>query len=175
MVHAIGWMAAASWSTQLVTWTCTIIVARLLAPSDFGVIAMANLFLGLDALVSEFGLGAAVIAMPELSEDQVSHLNTVSVVSGMVLFAFSCAVAYPLGEFFGVPQLPAVVIAMSATFAVTSLKTVPDALLQRELRFKLLAKIQAAQALSYAASTVAAAALGAQYWSLVIGCGGRRN
>ena len=72
----------------------------------------------------------------------------------------SCAVAIPLGQFFRAPQLPLVVVAMSATFLITSFKTVPLALLQRELRFKPLALIDLSQALVVALSMVGCAALG---------------
>jgi PST family polysaccharide transporter len=62
-----------------------------------------------------------------------------------------------------------VILAMSLAFIISAFKIVPDALLQREFRFKLLAKIQAAQVLGYAIATVTAAVLGAGYWSFVVG------
>ena len=61
-----------------------------------------------------------------------------------------------------------VVVVLSLVLIITSFKTVPDALLQQELRFKLLAKIQAAEAVSYGVVAVAGALLGAGYWSLVM-------
>ena len=169
MVHAIGWTGASLWATQLITWTCTIILARLLSVADYGLVGMANVFLGLIAIISEFGLGTAVIFMPDITDDHLAQLNAVSVLSGMALFATACAAAYPVGIFFRAPHLPAVIATMSLAFIVSAFKIVPGALLQREFRFKLLAKIQAAQAVGYAISTVVAALLGAGYWSFVVG------
>src|SRR5437016_4606056 len=81
-----------------------------------------------------------------------------------------CIVAIPLGRFFHAPQLPLVVVAMSTTFVITSFKTVPLALLQRDLRFKTLAFIDLSQALVLAISMVGFAVAGFRYWTLV--CGG---
>jgi PST family polysaccharide transporter len=130
---------------------------------------MANIFIGLTMLVSEFGLGAAIIAIPDLSPEEVGELNTLSVISGIALFAVSCVLAYPIGLFFHAQQLPAILIAMSVSFLITSFKTVPDALLQKGFRFKLLAQIQGIQAVTYAFTIAVGAWNGAGYWSLVIG------
>jgi len=168
MVHAVAWMGAAKWVTQFITWGYMIIVARMLAPSDYGLIAMANVPLGFLTVASEFGVGNAVIMMPDLSTYQVSQLNTVAVLSGVVLFALSCIGAYPLGRFFSAPGLPMVVVALSVALLITSFKTVPCALLQRELRFKLLARIQVAEATGYGFAAVIGVMVGAGYWSLVM-------
>jgi O-antigen/teichoic acid export membrane protein len=168
MLHAVAWTGAATWATQLITWGYMIIVARMLTPSDYGLIGIANVLLGLLTVASEFGVANAVIMMPDLTQDQISQLNTVSVLSGMTLFAISCFVGYPLGRFFRVPHLPMVVITLGLALVITSFKTVPEALLQRELRFKLLAHIQAAQAVSYGFAAIIGALLGAGYWSLVL-------
>src|SRR5207245_4058597 len=73
MAHAVAWTGAATWATQLITWICAITVARWLTPSDYGLIGMANVFLGLLTVANDFGLGAAVVVIPDLSKDQVSQ------------------------------------------------------------------------------------------------------
>ena len=168
MVHAIAWTGAAIWATQLITWGYMIMVARMLAPSDYGLIGMANIPLGFLTIASQFGVGYAVITMPNLTPYQVSQLNTVSVLCGLMLFTISCFVAYPLGYFFRTPDLPMVIIALSLGVVITSFKTIPDALLQREFRFKLLGQIQAVQAIGYGFAAAIGLLLGAGYWSLVI-------
>src|SRR3989442_10078062 len=82
----------------------------------------------------------------------------------------SCMIAISLGRFFHAPQLPLVVVAMSTTFVIASFKTVPLALLQRDMRFKALALIDLSQALVLAISMVGFAIAGFRYWTLV--CGG---
>ena len=169
IVRAFAWTGAGRWATQLLTWVTTIIVARILAPSDYGLIGMATIYLGLVALISEFGLGQAVITMREMSGRQIAQINSLSIASGMLLFGISCLAAGPMGEFFHSPKLPLVVAVMSVSFLVSGFQVVPDALLQGDLRFKLLASFDTARALVQALTTVTLAALGFGYWSLALG------
>jgi PST family polysaccharide transporter len=170
LLRGVAWTAAAKWASQGLAWVSWLIVARLLTPEDYGLVGMAAIYLGLITLVSEFGLGTAVLAVRELSGAQIGQLNGLAVLLGLAGLLASCAVAIPLGRFFHAPQLPLVVMAMSATFVITSFKTVPFALLQRELRFKSLALVDLGQALVLAISMVGFAVVGFRYWTLV--CGG---
>jgi O-antigen/teichoic acid export membrane protein len=170
LVRGVAWTAAAKWLSQALSWVSWLIVARLLTPEDYGLVGMAAIYLGLITLLSEFGLGTAVLAVRELSAGQLAQLNGLAVVLGLAGLLLSCAVAVPLGRFFHAPQLPLVVVAMSLTFVISSFKTVPLALLQRDLRFKALALIDLSQALVLAVSMVAFAVAGFRYWALV--CGG---
>jgi len=170
LVRGVAWTAAAKWASQGLAWVSWLIVARLLTPEDYGLVGMAAIYLGLITLLSEFGLGTAVLAVRELSVGQINQLNGMAVLLGLAGVLASCAAAIPLGHFFRAPQLPLVVVAMSSTFVITSFKTVPFALLQRDLRFKALALIDLSQALVLAISMVAFAVVGLRYWTLV--CGG---
>ena len=169
IVRAFAWTGAGRWATQLLTWVTTIVVARILAPSDYGLIGMATIYLGLVALISEFGLGQAVITMREMSGRQIAQLNSLSIASGVLLFGISGVAAGPLGKFFHNPKLPQVVIVMSLSFLISGAQVVPDALLQGDLRFKLLASFDTARALIQALTTVVLALLGFGYWSLALG------
>jgi len=155
---------------QALGWGSWLIVARLLTPEDYGLVGMAALFLGLITLLSEFGLGTAVLAVRELSVGQLGQLNGLAVLLGLGGLLASCAVAIPMGRFFNAPELPLVVGAMSTTFVIASFKTVPLALLQRDLRFKALAFIDLSQALVLTISMIGLAVAGFRYWTLV--CGG---
>ncbi len=170
LLRGVAWTAAAKWASQALSWASWLIVARLLTPEDYGLVGMAAIYLGLITLVAEFGLGTAVLAVRELSVAQINQLNGLAVLLGLASLVASCAVAIPLGRFFHAAQLPLVVAAMSTTFVITSFKTVPLALLQRELRFKALALIDLGQALVLAISMIGLALAGFRYWTLV--CGG---
>src|SRR3989454_294659 len=165
LLYGVAWTAAAKWVSQALSWISWLIVARLLSPEDYGLLGMAAIYLGLITLLSEFGLGTAVLAVRELNVEQINQLNSLAVVLGLASLLASCVVAIPLGRFFHAPQLPLVVVAMSATFVITSFKTVPLALLQRDLRFKALAFIDLSQALVLAISMVGFAVAGFRYWT----------
>ncbi len=169
LLRGVAWTAAAKWASQALTWVSWLIVARLLTPEDYGLVGMAAIYLGLITLVSEFGLGTAVLAVRELSVQQLNQLNGLAVVLGLASLLASCTLAIPLGRFFHAPQLPLVVVAMSTTFVIASYKSVPLALLQRDLRFKALALIDLSQALILAISMIGLAVAGFRYWTLVCG------
>jgi O-antigen/teichoic acid export membrane protein len=169
LIRGVAWTAAVKWLTQIVTWSTTLIVARLLAPSDYGLLGMAAICLNFVTLFSEFGLGTAIITLQDLSDEQMSQLNTFSLLLGVLGFGIAASAAYPLAIFFKAPKVNLVIIVMSVGFVVSSVRTVPYSLLQKELRFKLLAIIEGLQGIIQAISTLVLAFLGFGYWALVLG------
>ncbi len=165
----IAWTAAAKWSSQVFSWASLFVVARVLLPSDFGLVGMAAIYLELAQYFSEFGFGSAIVTLRDVTEEQTRQINTLCVLSGVVAFAVSCAAAVPLGLFFRAPQLPAVVVAMSATFLLSGFQTVPYSLLQKDLEFRVLSIIDASRGVAQALTVLFLALFGFGYWALVIG------
>jgi len=100
LLHGVVWTSGAKWASQLLAWVSTIIVARLLSPEDYGLVGMASIYLGLITLLSEFGLGAAVVTLRDLREEQVAQLNALSLLFGVAGLLVSGVVAIPMGRFF---------------------------------------------------------------------------
>src|SRR5207237_973272 len=169
LVRAIAWTGAAMGLAQFLSWATTIYVARTLSPGDYGLFAMAAVYLGLVSIVSEFGIGSAVIVLRELEGAALAELNTMSVIVGFFCFTVSFALARPLGVFFSSSRLALVVVVMSLAFIIASFGVVPESLLQRQLRFKLLAHVDGLKAALQAIATTIAAVAGMRYWSLVVG------
>ena len=167
--RGLAWTAGAKWLTQLFSWVATIAVAKLLAPADYGLVGMAAIVLGLVSLVSEFGIGTAIVTLRDLEEEDVAQINGFALLLGAACFAVGCAAALPLGRFFRAPALPAVIIAQSTAFVLGAFQSVPSALLQKELRFRVLAGIDVARSLVASVAALTLAALGAGYWALVLG------
>src|SRR5215475_7431032 len=169
LVGGVAWTGMAKWSIQLLSWATTLVLARLLTPDDFGLVALAQVYIGLVALINEMGLGSAVVTFRDLSRAHLAQINTVAVLLGLCGFGVSCVMAYPLGVFFSSPHLMPVILVMSTSFVISSLKTVPMGLLQREFDFKTLALVEAGQAGILALAQATLAFLGLGYWSLVLG------
>ena len=169
MVGGLAWTAGVKWASQLLTWAITIIVARLLTPADFGLVGMAAIFLGLITLLNEFGLGTAIVTFHGLEDKELAQLHTISVLIGLVSFLLSCGLAVPLGIFFRAPKLPMVIVVTATGFLVVAYRTVPYSVLQKEMRFKLLAILEGVQVVAQSVSTLIFAVLGFGYWALVIG------
>lgn len=168
LVRSVAWSASTKWASQIVVWGSTVLVARILAPEDYGVVTVAGVYMGVLTLMTEFGINSGVIALREQTEHELAQLNTVAVLVSLVGFAIACALAGVAGSFFGSPQLPAVLIAMSTSFVISAFQSVPNALLQRELRFRLLSIIDGLRAVTIAFATVALALAGFRYWTLVL-------
>jgi O-antigen/teichoic acid export membrane protein len=167
--HSVAWSGLAKGISQLLSWLSTFIVARLLLPVDYGLVGMATVFLGVVQLMSEFGLGVTIVTLRNLDRDQVSQLNTVAVLLGVAGLVLCVLAAYPLGWFFKNPAVPLVVLVLATTFPIAGFRVVPNALLQKDLRFKRLAALEAASAFVLAGSMVLFAWFGLRYWTLVIG------
>jgi PST family polysaccharide transporter len=129
---------------------------------------MAAVYLGLVALVSEFGIGSAIVTLHDLTDESIAQLNALSVIVGLIMFALSCAVAHPLAVFFHTPQLVSVVLVLSTSFVVGSFRSVPNSLLQRELQFRDIAAIDSARAILAAITAITLAIFGLHYWALVL-------
>jgi len=168
-MRGIAWTGMAKWSTQLVTWGATVVLARLLTPAAFGIVSMATLYLGFVALFNEMGIGAAVVNMRDLTPAEIRQIHTASVGLGLAGFIVACGMAIPIGMIFHANEVPPVIAVLGLSFIVNAFKTVPVALLQREFRFKFLAFNEGCQAVVMAAGEVVLALMGFGYWSLVIG------
>lgn len=169
LVRGVAWTAAVKWATQAITWGTTVIVARLLAPADYGLVGMAAIYINLFTLFSEFGIGTAVVTLQNLSEEQIGQLNSVAFLFGVFGAAVSAAAAVPLGWFFHAPKLPLIVTLLSCGFVFSGARTVPYALLQREMQFKRIAVIEGWQSVIQGLLTLLLAFMGFGYWALVWG------
>jgi O-antigen/teichoic acid export membrane protein len=165
----VAWSGAAKWSTQIVAWAGTMIVARLLSQADFGLLTSATVFLSVVMMLTEFGIGTALITLRELPRESSAELHTFSVLLGIGGTLLTVAMAYPLGAFFRAPELPPVLMVVGFTFFLSSLQTVPAALLRRELRFRAIATIDFTRGLIVPVVTLVGALMGMRYWALALG------
>jgi O-antigen/teichoic acid export membrane protein len=167
LVRGMAWTGSIKWSTQIVAWGATVLVARKLSPGDYGLIGMASVYLGLLTLLSEFGIGTSIVTKRELGTTQLAELNSVAGLLGMTFFVLSCLLAKPISLYFATPQLTPVIIALSGSLAISSMRTVPQASMQREMRFARLAGIDGVSALTLSGASIAFAYAGFGYWTLV--------
>ena len=168
MANALAWTAAGKWLSQLFAWASTLIVVRLLSPADFGLLGMAATYLGLVGLISEFGIGTAIVTLRDLTGKQISQLHTASVTLGVIGTIASACLAVPLSRFFHAPQLAALVVVMGFNFVIASFRSVPYALLQKDHRFDTLSWMDAVQALVQAISSAVLVWMGLRFWAIAI-------
>lgn len=169
LASGVAWTGAVKWAGQVVSWITTLIVARLLAPDDFGIMGMATLVLGFIELVNEFGVGAAIVQRKDIHEELISHLGAFSLALGGGFLLLGFLLAGPVALFFAEPRVDAVVMVLSANFVISSVAVIPRSLLTRDMKFRALALIDGGKGLLTSALTIVLALMGYGYWALVVG------
>src|SRR5262245_5130906 len=167
LLHGVAWTGALKWASQVVSWAVMIYVARRLEPSDFGLVAMASVAIGLARMVDDLGLDAAIVQDRGLGPVQMSRLGGLALVLGVTFAVLFAAMSVPISRFFHEPAVVGIVCVLAISFLTDALQVVPRALLQRDLEFRRLAWVQGIQVLVTTACAAALAALGFGYWTLV--------
>jgi len=143
------------------------IMARMLAPPDFGLVAMVAPLVSLLRLLRESGLSVATIQRDSITHAQVSNLFWINVALGILTTLVGIACAPLLAWFFRDQRLVGVTVFLSLSFIIGSLCVQHVALLNREMRFKAIGAINIISVASGLVTAVVMASLGFGYWSLV--------
>jgi PST family polysaccharide transporter len=147
--------------------TSTVVLARLLSPADYGIMAMVMAFTGFAGLFRDLGLSSAAIQKKDLTHAQQSNLFWINVAMGTILSAVVAAASPLIAWFYGKPELIPVTVALAAPFLINSLSTQHGARLTRDLRFGRQAAASIPAALVTLACSIILAFWGFGYWSLV--------
>jgi O-antigen/teichoic acid export membrane protein len=145
----------------------TAILARLLTPADFGLIAMATVVTGFVELFKDAGLSMATVQREKITHAQVSTLFWINVALSLLLGAIVAALAPALAAFYGEPRLTAVTLVLAGTFLFGGLAVQHQALLRRNMQFGRLAVIELIALAAGIATAVLMAGNGFGYWALV--------
>lgn len=169
LAAGVVWIGGFRWSAQVLSWVATLVVIRLLAPEDYGIAGLATAFIGVAAILSELGLGTAVVALPAVSPVQAAQMNAAAVGAG-VGFAGLISLASPLAAgYFDEPALRLVLPVLSLGFVLEGVRTVPVALVARRMAYRTTAAMDFARALATTGTVLLLAVLGWGYWALILG------
>lgn len=146
----------------------TILLARLLSPHAFGLVAMTAALLVLLDLIKELGLSAATIQRPVISQQQVSTLFWINAGFGCLLAIILVLSAPAIANFYAEPELTPITRWLAFGFVLSGFTTQHWALLRRQMRFTTIAMIETAAELAALALAAGFALNGAGYWALVI-------
>jgi O-antigen/teichoic acid export membrane protein len=169
LARGVKWVAGAKLASQVITWGVTIFVMRLLAPSDYGLLAMCTVVLGLLTMFAEVGLGPALIQRKEISEQDLRQAMGVVWLVNLGLFLLANVLAPLVAVFYGEPRLQPVMHVLSLQFLLLPLAIVPDVRLQRRLEYKQRSLVELSAALVGSQATLFMALFGGGVWSLVAG------
>ncbi|NAZ74011.1 MOP flippase family protein [Kineococcus sp. T13] len=168
VVSGAKWAGMSKLGTQGLQFLAGLVLARLLAPADFGLLASIYVVTGFATLFFEMGLGAALVHQRSPSERDLSTVFWINAVSGVLYAGLMWAISPLIAEFFDAPRMTSLMPFVALAFTL-SLGVVHYSILQRQLRFRTIAAVDLSSALVGHVTTVVAALLGAGTFALVSG------
>lgn len=168
-LRGTAWNFGALAGSKVVTLAATAILARLLVPADFGIVALGLVVLTYLDAVRDLGVGAAVVQREGDDERTLATALTLSVISGAAVTALIVLAAPVFSSAFRAPGLTGVLRLLATSVFVTSLGAVPEARLRNRLAFRARVVPEAGRAVAKGAVAIALAASGAGVWSLAWG------
>lgn len=145
------------------------VLARLLPRTDFGLMAMITVVLGFGAAYADMGLSNAVIYRQDATRDQLSSLYWLNVLAGLGVYAAILALTAAIAAFYREPRLLHLLPVAGLVFVIAPFGQQFRALLQRGLRFRLLATVDMCAAATGAAIAIVCAVSGLGVLSLIAG------
>lgn len=163
-----GWMTALQLLSKVIEVGFAAVLARILVPADFGVIAGATIFIQFASMLVEIGIGATIVQLPGLTRDDVRAAGTLVFLNAVGYFILAQFLAPFAGAFFGIEGVTEVVRVLAVIFLIQSFGVVPENLLVRRLDVRRVMFTQlAARVLGTGVIGIALALAGWGYWSLV--------
>jgi O-antigen/teichoic acid export membrane protein len=166
-LQALALGAGAHGARQLLQVAAFLVLARFIAPAEFGLIGMVVAVLGFVTILGEAGVGAALVQAPAVPERTVHSIFWITTLLGAAVAVMVAASASAVAAMYAEPAVIAVVRAAAATVLLTSVAVVPAALLQRELRVGAIGAVELVATAAGCGVAIALAVAGFGIWSLV--------
>lgn len=169
MLKGVFWSAVEKYSGMAVSLIVAMILARLLCPEDYGVVAVVQIFLGFLNMLSSMGIAAAIVQRKDLTDDDLSNIFTFSIIVALVLSLVMFGGAWGLAAFYDNPQILPVCQLLAFSVFFSTINMVPHALMTKNLRFKEMAMRTLVVQSVTGVLSIAAALAGWGVYALLVG------
>lgn len=166
-VRGAAWLAGARVWSQALSLTVGVCLARVLEPDDFGVVAMVTVVTGFFTMLADLGLSTAVVQNQSLTREQLSSIFWFNLLVAIGLAGALAVGSSWVAAFYRRPEIIPLMCVLVLAFPLGALASVHSALLQKELHFAVLTRIQMVSSLAAGLLGVLVASLGGQAWALV--------
>ena len=168
LVGGVFYIAIAKYSGTLVQLIITAVLARLLTPSDFGVVAVATVIITFFNILSDIGIGPAIIQNKELTQGDLNTIFSFTCYVGVVIALFFFLLSWPISSYYDDCRLESVCQWLCIPLFCYCLNIVPQNLLYKQRRFKYIAFSSLFVQVISGVSSVTAAMLGMGLYALVL-------
>jgi lipopolysaccharide exporter len=169
MTRGAIWMILARLGERSLGFISTIILVRLLAPSDFGLIAMAMSVIAIGELFNQMGLDAALIQNPNASRRHYDTAWTFTVILGSLTAAALAILAIPGANFYSEPRLVPIMLALGLGSFISGFENIGVVAFRKELQFKREFLFIFGKKLAAFFVTIPLAIMFKNYWALIGG------
>ncbi len=166
-ISAFRWVAALRFMGQMISWLSTIFVIRFLAPEDYGVLSLAEVFRTFLVLFSTVGLSQGLMKVESLTRPLIQKALGLLVIVNFVLFLLQFFLAPYAAGFYGNDDLELVLQVLAFTYLLMPWTSVPSSLVARNLDHKKTSKITFVTDVLASFLSLTLAFMGYGYWALV--------
>ncbi len=167
--RAVFWVLAARQGERLLGIISIAILARLLSPADFGLVAMATSVVAVVEVISTFGFDWAVVRLAEPTRAHYDSAWTLRLLCGVLVAVLLAAAAYPAAMLFTHPEVAWIIVAMGASSLLGSMENIWMAEFRRHSQFEPEFKLRMGAKVVGFIAGVGWAVMTHSYWALVVG------
>src|SRR5437667_5172169 len=133
VARSMFWIAWSRGALQVLYFATTLLVARILVPADYGVMALAGIWTTSVGMLAEMGLGAAIIQFRDLDRREIDTCFWITMTLAILGYVVVCLGASMIAGWFAVPRLAEVLPVLALVLPLTACRMVPDGLLRKRL------------------------------------------
>lgn len=169
VVKGVSWNFIDQISRQVISVGVTAVLARILSPNDYGLVALSAIFIGFLSLFSDLCIGSALIQKKDIDDQHISTSFWTSLATGTTIAIVLCGIAPFVARYYEQPLLTYIIDISAVSFVISTLWSTHKILLSRKLEFNKIAAINILFASFSAVSSLMFALSGLGVWSLVLG------
>jgi O-antigen/teichoic acid export membrane protein len=169
VARSIFWIIWSRGALQLLTFATTLVVARILVPADYGVMALAGFWTGMAGILADMGLGSAIIQFRNLEKREIDTCFWLTMTIAVLCCVALSLSAPGIARWFDVPRLAEVLPVLSLVLPLAASRVVSDSLLRRRLALDRVSQAEVISSIVTLPLTVGCALAGLGVWALVVG------
>lgn len=166
-INGFLWMLSGSGIQSIMQFVVLIVLARLLDPESFGIVSSALVVISFTVILSTLGFGPALVQKKVINNRQIGTSYTVSIVMAVFFGIIIYIIAPLISNFFHSVELILILRIMVVIFLFQGLSIVSESLIQREMMFRVIVRIQVISYVTYGIIGIILAVFGLGVWSLV--------
>lgn len=166
--RGLFWTALDKYSGQIIGIGISMVLARLLTPYDYGVVATASVIINFLSIFTSIGIGPAVIQKKDLSDEDINHIFTFTVIVGLICGGICFGSSWPVADYYKNPIIVPVLQILAIGVFLGAINMVPSALMSKHLRFKEMATRSLAFQVFFGLLGIGAAFYGAGVYALIV-------